>query len=542
VERHLATLWEHVADAVPDATAVVHGDVRRSYRELEERSARLAGALTAAGLGAGSKVAQYLYNGAEYVESYFAALKIRATPVNVNYRYLDDELLYLLENSEAEALVFHSSLADRVARVAARATGVQLLLEVDDGGTAGTVPGAVPYEEALAAATPAPRIERDPADVLLLYTGGTTGMPKGVMTKNAGAVAGAIATISSVTGVPPAEDVAAVPEMVRAFVAERGQFVTLPACPLMHGTGMASLAPTLGGGGKLVLLAHKGLDVDELWATVEREGVNSLVIVGDAFARPMLRGLREGPARDLGCVRFIFSAGAMFSAEVREGLLEHLPTATIIDNIAASEGGMGVALSTRGNVVPTGSFLPNPGVKLFTEEGEEVRPGSGEIGMVAVPGAIPEGYFHDEEKTARTFREFGGVRYSIPGDWGTIGEDGVLTLLGRGSQCINTGGEKVFPEEVEETLKLHPAVEDALVFGLPDERFGQRVAAVVSLAPDAEGGLDPKAIVDGVRDRISSYKLPRDVAIVDVVPRAANGKADYPRARELFESEVSPRQ
>jgi fatty-acyl-CoA synthase len=542
VERHLATLWEHVADAVPDATAVVHGDVRRSYRELEERSARLAGALTAAGLGAGSKVAQYLYNGAEYVESYFAALKIRSTPVNVNYRYLDDELLYLLENSEAEALVFHSSLADRVARVAARATGVQLLLEVDDGGTAGTVPGAVPYEEALAAATPAPRIERDPADVLLLYTGGTTGMPKGVMTKNAGAVAGAIATISSVTGVPPAEDVAAVPEMVRAFVAERGQFVTLPACPLMHGTGMASLAPTLGGGGKLVLLAHKGLDVDELWATVEREGVNSLVIVGDAFARPMLRGLREGPARDLGCVRFIFSAGAMFSAEVREGLLEHLPTATIIDNIAASEGGMGVALSTRGNVVPTGSFLPNPGVKLFTEEGEEVRPGSGEIGMVAVPGAIPEGYFHDEEKTARTFREFGGVRYSIPGDWGTIGEDGVLTLLGRGSQCINTGGEKVFPEEVEETLKLHPAVEDALVFGLPDERFGQRVAAVVSLAPDAEGGLDPKAIVDGVRDRISSYKLPRDVAIVDVVPRAANGKADYPRARELFESEVSPRQ
>jgi fatty-acyl-CoA synthase len=542
VERHLATLWEHVADAVPDATAVVHGDVRRSYRELEERSARLAGALTAASLGAGSKVAQYLYNGAEYVESYFAALKIRSTPVNVNYRYLDDELLYLLENSEAEALVFHSSLADRVARVAARATGVQLLLEVDDGGTAGTVPGAVPYEEALAAATPAPRIERDPADVLLLYTGGTTGMPKGVMTKNAGAVAGAIATISSVTGVPPAEDVAAVPEMVRAFVAERGQFVTLPACPLMHGTGMASLAPTLGGGGKLVLLAHKGLDVDELWATVEREGVNSLVIVGDAFARPMLRGLREGPARDLGCVRFIFSAGAMFSAEVREGLLEHLPTATIIDNIAASEGGMGVALSTRGNVVPTGSFLPNPGVKLFTEEGEEVRPGSGEIGMVAVPGAIPEGYFHDEEKTARTFREFGGVRYSIPGDWGTIGEDGVLTLLGRGSQCINTGGEKVFPEEVEETLKLHPAVEDALVFGLPDERFGQRVAAVVSLAPDAEGGLDPKAIVDGVRDRISSYKLPRDVAIVDVVPRAANGKADYPRARELFESEVSPRQ
>ena len=543
MERHLATLWEHVADAVPDATAVVQGDVRRTYRELDDRAARLTGALAAAGLGPGSKVAQYLYNSPEYVESFAAALKLRGVPVNVNYRYLDDELLYLLENSEAEALVFHASLGDRVARVAERAGRVQLLLEVDDlGAGAVTVPGAQAYEVALAEASPAPRIERDPSDILLLYTGGTTGMPKGVMTKNGNAVDGAITTIASVTGVPAASDVADVPDLVRTFLAEQGQFVTMPACPLMHGTGMAALAPTLGGGGKLVLLEGRGLDVDELWATVEREGVNSLVIVGDAFARPMLRGLREGPARELGCVKFIFSAGAMFSAEVREGLLEHLPTAVIIDNIAASEGGMGVAISTAGNIVPTGSFLPNPGVKVFTEDGVEVEPGSDEIGMVAVPGSIPEGYYHDEEKTARTFREFGGVRYSIPGDWGTIGADGILTLLGRGSQCINTGGEKVFPEEVEEVLKVHPAVEDALVFGLPDERFGQRIAAVVSLAPGADPVDDPKAIVDAVRERISSYKLPRDLVVVDVVPRAANGKADYPRARELFESSSSPRQ
>jgi fatty-acyl-CoA synthase len=199
---------------------------------------------------------------------------------------------------------------------------------------------------------------------------------------------------------------------------------------------------------------------------------------------------------------------------------------------------MGVAISTKGNVIPTGSFLPNPGVKLFTDDGVEVQPGSDEMGMLAVPesNSIPDGYFHDTEKTARTFREFDGVRYSIPGDWGTIGADGILTLLGRGSQCINTGGEKVFPEEVEETLKLHPSVEDALVFGLPDERFGQRIAAVVSLAPDADASIEPMAMVEGVRDRLSSYKLPRDVAIVGVVPRAANGKADYPRARELFEA------
>jgi fatty-acyl-CoA synthase len=225
----------------------------------------------------------------------------------------------------------------------------------------------------------------------------------------------------------------------------------------------------------------------------------------------------------------------MFSAEVRGGLLEHLPGAAIVDNIAASEGSMGVALSTAGNVIPTGTFLPNPGVKVFMEDGTEVQPGSGDIGMVAVPGSIPVGYYHDEEKTKKTFREFDGVRYSVPGDWATVEANGTLTLLGRGSQCINTGGEKVFPEEVEEVLKLHPAVEDALVFGLPDERFGQRIAAVISLAPDVDPAIQPKDIVDGVRDRISSYKLPRDLAVVEVVPRAANGKADYPTARELFE-------
>jgi fatty-acyl-CoA synthase len=199
---------------------------------------------------------------------------------------------------------------------------------------------------------------------------------------------------------------------------------------------------------------------------------------------------------------------------------------------------MGVAMSTKGNVIPTGAFLPNPGVKVFTEDGVEVAAGSGEVGMVAVPesNTIPDGYFHDAEKTARTFRVFDGVRYSIPGDWGTIGADGILTLLGRGSQCINTGGEKVFPEEVEEALKRHDAVDDALVFGLPDERFGQRVAAVVSLSPGADAGIEPKAIVDATRTQLSSYKLPREVIVVPEVPRAANGKADYPRARELFEA------
>jgi fatty-acyl-CoA synthase len=370
-------------------------------------------------------------------------------------------------------------------------------------------------------------------------------MPKGVMTRIHGAIDTFLASVPPILGLPPMTEPAQIVEAARQLVDEDRQYASMPACPLMHGTGMGIGAlPAVTFGGRVVLLEGRGLDVDEVWSTVERERVNGITIVGDAFARPMLRGLDEAPGRwDVSSVMLVLSAGAMFSAEVKAGLLEHLTTAMIIDYIAATEGAMGISLSTRGNPAPTGRFLPNPGVKVITEEGREVTPGSGETGLVAIGGSIPDGYFHDEEKSAKTFREIGGVRYSIPGDWATVEADGTISLLGRGSQCINTGGEKVFPEEVEEALKRHEAVEDALVFGLPDERFGQRVVAVASLAPGAGGGtVEPSAIVDAVREQLSSYKLPRQVVLVPEVPRAPNGKADYPRARELFESEVSPRQ
>jgi fatty-acyl-CoA synthase len=250
----------------------------------------------------------------------------------------------------------------------------------------------------------------------------------------------------------------------------------------------------------------------------------------------MLRGLRDGPPRQLDSVQLILSAGAMFSAEVKQGLLDYMPTAVVIDYIAATEGAMGYSVSMKDAPAATGRFIPNPGVKVFTEDGAEVVRGSGETGMVAVAGAIPEGYYHDEEKTARTFRLIDGVRYSIPGDWATVDADGSIVLLGRGSQCINTGGEKVFPEEVEEVLKLHAAVEDALVFGVPDERFGQRVVGVASLVPGGAATADE--IVDAARPRLSSYKLPRSLQLVDAVPRAANGKADYPEARAMFDAAI----
>jgi len=534
LERNYADVWEAVADRIPSATALVQGTLRRLWAEFETRSARLAGAFAAAGIGHNSKVALYLYNGPEYLEAFFATLKVRAVPVNVNYRYLDDELAYLVDNADAEVLVFHSSLADRVERVAPKSPKLKLLLRVDDGGNGAAIGES--YEEAVAAHEPAARIPRSGDDIIMTYTGGTTGMPKGVMGSVSGGVDTYRTTVPGVLGLPPIETTDGIVDAAATLIAEGRPWAALPACPLMHGTGMGIGAlPALTFGGAVVLLEGRGLDVDELWSTVEREAVNSITVVGDAFARPMLRGLREGPPRQLDSVRLILSAGAMFSAEVKDGLLDYIPGAAIIDYIAATEGAMGYSVSMKGAPAATGRFIPNPGVKVLAEDGSEVAPGSGESGIVAVPGSIPEGYYHDDEKTARTFKMIDGVRYSLPGDWATVEADGSLVLLGRGSQCINTGGEKVFPEEVEEILKLHPAVEDALVFGVPDERFGQRVVGVASLAPGAPP-VDPAEVVDAARSKLSSYKLPREVVLVDVVPRAANGKADYPAAKAIFEA------
>ncbi len=540
LERNLASIWEAVADAIGDAPAVVQGATRRTWSAFDDRSSRVATALADAGVGPGSKVAQYLYNSPEYLESFWAAMKLRAIPVNVNYRYLDDELLYLLENSESEVLLFHSSLGERVERIADRAKNVKLFVEVADDDRRSGI--ASRYEDVVAGHDPAPRIVRSGDDILMTYTGGTTGMPKGVMTRVHGTVDTFLASVPLVLGMAPLAEPDEIIPTVKLLVDEGRQYASMPACPLMHGTGMGIGAlPAMTFGGRIVLLEGRGLDVDELWSTVERESVNGVTIVGDAFARPLLRALDEGPARDLSSLMLMLSSGAMFSAEIKRGLLEHLEACTIIDYIAATEGAMGISVSTKEHPAPTGRFIPNPGVKVLTEDGREVQPGSGETGMVAIGGSIPDGYFHDEAKTAKTFQEIGGVRYSIPGDWATVETDGLITLLGRGSQCINTGGEKVFPEEVEEVLKRHAAVEDALVFGIPDERFGQRIVAVASLAPGA-GSVDPGSIVEGVRDQLSSYKLPRQVVVVAEVPRAPNGKADYPRARELFESSSIPRQ
>ncbi len=530
MEAHHATIWEAIADVVGDATALVQGDRRTSWRDYDDRAARLASALLAAGLGPGSKVGLMLHNAPEFMEGYFAALKIRAVPFNVNYRYVEGELAYLFADADVEALIVHTSLRPNLGGVIEGLGSLKLLLEVDDGGE--HHPRAEAYEDVLARHEPAPRIERSPDDITMIYTGGTTGMPKGVMARIGTNVDELLATIPPLIGEQPCATPAEAIALARRAHEEDRQFVSLAAPPLMHNTamGMAAL-PTLLFGGCVALLPSRRFDADEVWDVVAAERVASIIVVGDAFARPMLRALDERPdGRDLSSVAIVASAGAMFSTEVKEGLLGHVPGAAILDLIAASEGSMGMSISVAGAVAPTGTFTPGAGVIVVDEDDRVIEPGSDRAGIVALPGGAV-GYFKDEAKTAATFKVIDGVRYTLPGDWATVAADGTLTLLGRGSQCINTAGEKVFPEEVEEVMKALPAVEDCLVFGVPDERFGQRVVAVVSR-------VDPDVADDDLlgeaRTRLAAYKLPRRVITVDVVPRMPSGKADYPAARDLY--------
>jgi len=534
MECHYATIWESLADSIGDREAVICGEDRRTWSEYENRSARLAQAFAEAGLGEGSKVGLYLYNSNEYLEAQFASMKGRGVPINVNYRYLDDELLYLLENSDAEALVFHSSLGDRVARVMERAPKVKLWVQVDDGGE--KIPGAVDYESLLASHDPAARITRSAEDVYMLYTGGTTGMPKGVMYDIGGMCQMFLGLSYPIYGlaVPEPGDIA---EVARQRW-DRGEPIrSLPGCPLMHGTGMwlGGLVAHLGGG-LITLLTHRSLDADELWQLVEREKSTQVVIVGDAFAKPMLRALDAakagGKPYDLSSVRFLISSGVMWTSEVKKELLDWHDF-TLIDAMGSTEGSMGTQITTRGNIGETAKFAMNPTTKVFTEDGREVQPGSGEAGMVAAGGTVPRGYFKDEAKSATTFKTIDGVRYSFPGDWAVVEADGSLTLLGRGSNCINTAGEKVYPEEVEEAVKSHPDVVDCLVVGVEDEKFGQRVTGVASLRPGSQA--DAQAVREYTRTKLAAYKTPKDLFIVDSVQRAPNGKADYGWARKAVE-------
>ena len=534
---NIADIWESHAAVVPNAPAIFFGDVELSWADFENRAARLATVFNDAGLDRDSKVALYLYNGPAYLDATFAAFKQRMVPVNVNYRYTDAELRYLLDNSDAEAIMVDTRFVDNVARLLPELPKVKVVVEVDEAGVgpnpAGAqIPSLIAHADAVTTPPRAPRIERSLEDLWFLYTGGTTGMPKGVMWPHRSIIgAGATNFRPYATGTPDSIEFFA--EVARAaHDGERAPLRLLPAAPLMHGTSALTSWGTLNASGAIVMLTGHSFDAEELITTIERRGVTNLTIVGDAFARPMLAALdtadERGEPVDLSSLRLVVSSGVMWSQQAKDALLARADVACA-DLLGSSEGvGFANSVAKRNRSAPTARFKLGPDAQVFGDSGAPVVPGSGERGVLAVGGPIPVGYYKDEAKTAETFRTFEGRVWSVPGDFATVEADGTITLLGRGSVCINTAGEKVFVEEVEETLKRHEAVLDANVIGVPDDKWGNAVCAVVSLGDGTDGDDETaQALMDHCRETLAGYKVPKRIVFVPTVQRGPNGKADY---------------
>ena len=521
---NFGAVWHALAAEVPDRVALVCGEQRRLWREFDERSSRLASHLDGMGLRPGDAVAIDLTNRIEYLETFFAALLLGCQPVNVNYRYLADEVHYVLADSGARACVHTPDLAAVVEEAVARFPAAE---------RPGLLATGVAYEAALAAATPDGAWRSRPPDgddVILLYTGGTTGLPKGVRWRNDD-----LYVALWELGRPGTEP----PDPIAAARAGKRTGTALPACPLMHGTGLFIVLTTLAGGGTAVLIDRPGLDPTLVWEEVQRHGVAVLTIVGDVFARPLLAVLDTDPGRfDLSSLRVITSSGVSWSPDTKAGLLDHLPHVTLIDSLGASEGMMSRSAATAGSDLAPARFAVNARVQVLDEHtGQPVAAGGGAVGLLAVRGRLPLGYLHDEAKTAATFRVLDGIRYSIPGDYATVEADGTIQLLGRGSACINTGGEKVYPEEVELVLREHPGVEDCVVVGIADERFGEAVVALV--VPRDGATLAEDDLTAWCRARIAGYKRPKRFVVVGSLERSAAGKANYPRLRERAAQLVS---
>ena len=523
-----ADVWETVADVQPDGVAVSQGARRVTWREFDSGADGVAQFLIDLDVEQQDKVAIYLYNSPEYLQTSYAAMKAGLVPVNTNYRYGDDELTYLWDNADAIAVVFHGAFAERIEGILDRVPRVRGWLWLDDG--SGPCPDwATPYEDAAKSAIGRVRARwgRSGDDLYMLYTGGTTGMPKGVMWRQDDLIAKMIDSGAR------HYDVNGGVEGVRtALEGSPGGVTLLPACPLMHGTGAFTANTTLGEGGRVALLENRRYDPIELLDTVEREKVNALVIVGDPFSRPLLAALDEHPGRwDLSSLVMVVSSGAMWSEPVKEQLLAHHGAMLLVDAFSSSEAlGMGTSVSGGGSSARTASFTLAPDVKVLTEDGREVQPGSEEIGVLALGGRNPLGYYKDEDKSDRTFKVIDGVRYSIPGDYAQVDADGSIHVLGRGSVCINSGGEKIFPEEVEEALKTHEAVRDAVVVGIPHPTYGEQIVAVVEPIDEATAATEA-VLIAHVKERLASYKAPRHVRTVATIGRAPNGKVDYKRHR-----------
>lgn len=516
-----------------DSPAFIHGERVVTLGEARQATNNLARALIARGAKPGDKIAIYMRNRPEYLMAVAAGWKARLTHVNVNYRYTPEEVWYIFDNSDAQAVVYASEFRDAVAQIRPRLPGVKTWVEVSTDGD--VAPFAQRFDVLAAEGNGGPLdIQRSGDDQFFIYTGGTTGMPKGVMWAHN--------DLREIT-LQAARKLGPVPETLdelREHARKMGPMGRiLPAPPLMHGTGLLTGMGVMMTGGTVITLEGATFDPHELLDAVDRHRPQSLVIVGDSFGKPILNALNANPGRwDVSSILMIVSSGVMWSYEVKQGMLEHMPGAVLSDGFSSSEAlGMGQSMMAKGMEVQTAKFVLGERCRVFDENDNPVEPGSGVPGIVAIGPPNPIGYYKDEAKTAKTFRTIGGVRYSIPGDWCIVEPDGTLTLLGRGSACINTAGEKVFPEEVEEALKTHPSVEDALVVGLPDEKWGQAVTGVVRLSQGAT--LDEAALRAHVRGALAGYKTPKRIVVADRDIRAANGKADYPAAKAAAEAQLA---
>ncbi len=566
MEFNLADLFECVADQVPDRDALSCSGVRVTFGALDQRMNRLGNALLGAGLSTGDHVGLYMYNCVEFLEVMLACYKVRAVPININYRYVRDELAYLFDDADLKALVYQRELRPQLEALG-RALRVPLLIEVDGGdeasaeggdGSAGTVAGPGERDEGRWARAGIPRAPvnyevlvasgsagrdfqaRSANDHYILYTGGTTGLPKGVVWRQEDIF---FATLGG--GNPGGTPIERPEEIARTVPANRAQrigpflprgdpgppeFVSLSLGPLMHASGQWSALGTLLGGGRVVLYPYRQMDMARVLELVERERVSMLTLVGDASGMPLVEELQRHPGRwDTSSLRLLGSGGSILSSEVKDQLLSNLPSVLAISEaIGSSEApvqGVAIARPSTG-ATTTLKFTAREVTIVVDDDLRPITPGSGTVGRLATRGRVPLGYYNDVEKSAQTFVEIGGVRWSLPGDMASIDADGTIRLLGRGSLCINSGGEKVYPEEVEATLKSHPKVADAVVVGSKDRKWGERVVGVVQ---PAQPGDPPRLdeLVSHCRAHLAGYKVPRAMALVAEVRRSPSGKPDY---------------
>ena len=528
----IADIFEAIADAVGDRDAIVCEGRRLSYRELDRRATRLANFFRDRGLGKGSHIGTYMHNDADYITTMIAALKISAVPININFRYVEEELVYLFRNADLKAVVHHREFVPRIANVKDQCPDLSLCVSVEDGSDADLSRiGAIDFDEAVAAGSPERSFSgRSNDDVFIIYTGGTTGMPKGVMWRHDDAY---FAYFGG--GNPMGEDITDQGELVQKAVAGGGNVTMFNLAPLIHGAAQLATFIALFAGSKLVY--QKRFEPDDAVRLIAKERALTLSFVGDAMARPLADALERNAAApspyDCSSLLVISSAGAIFSEPVKDKLKKYLPQCTMMDNYGSTETGFqgtgGAGHKSFGQGL---SFQMNDRTTVLDDDLREVAPGSGGQGRVALRGHVPIGYYGDPEKTAETFATLGGVRHVLTGDIAEVEADGTIKLFGRGSVCINSGGEKIFVEEVENALKSHPAVYDAVVVGIDDAQWGQRVVGLVSAAPGVEFP-DAVALREHCRAHIAGYKVPKEIHLIDEVFRGPNGKADYKLSKQL---------